>query len=171
MVFVVHLARAIFLDVDFDFLGNEVGVTVVIDFEHDVSLPFFEADDVEGPGSVFRVVLYLGDAFIADLPVERIAVVSIRGERFAVAVLGDEAHGEQGRFLAVPHFNFPLHLAILIAHDLLAAIADNQADSFGMVVCVVVVDGVVVVAAARGKKGKNKHTEGRDFPEHDLILQ
>ena len=139
-------ARPAFFDVDLDILRDEIGVVVVVQLDNQGGLPFFEADDVEGPGAVFLVVLDFGDALVADLPVKGIAVVRVRDE--PVAVLGEEAHGQQGCFQAVPDLDFPLYLAVLVADQLLAAAEDDQAERLGVLFLLMGVYGIVVVAAA-----------------------
>ena len=148
VVLVGILARAAFLDVDLDLLGDEVGVPAVKDLEDEGGLPLSEADDVEGPGAVQLVLLDLGDGLVADLPAQGETIVGVGLEE--VAVLGDEAHREQGRLPVVAHLDDALDLAVLLAHDLLAAAADDQTERFGVFFVVGLgVDGVGVVAAPR----------------------
>ena len=72
-----------------------------------------------------------------------------------VAVLGEEAHGQQGCFQAVSDLDFPLYLAAFLADELLAAAEDDQAERLGVVIPLMGVYGIVVVAAA----GKQQQCE------------
>ena len=147
-------ARTAFFDVDFDFLRDEIGVAFVADFDEDGSLAFFQADDVKSPSAVFLVMFDFGDALVGNFPVEAEAIFFVWSEE--VAIFGDKAHGQQGRFQAVAHFDFTFDFAVFVADDLLAAVANNQADGLGVFFFVLGIDGVVVVAAASDKEAKAK---------------
>ena len=121
-------------------------MVVVDQIEHQGGLPFFQTGDVEGPGAVFLVLFDFGDAFVGDFPVKTIPVVRVRGE--LVAVLGDEAHDQQGCFQAVPDFDFAFYLAVFLADELLAAAEDDQAERLGVLFPLMGVYGIVVVATA-----------------------
>ena len=75
-----------------------------------------------------------------------ISLVWIRDE--PVAVLGEEAHGQQGCFQAGPDLDFPLYLAAFLADEFLAAAEDDQAERLGVVIPRIGVYGIVVVATA-----------------------
>ena len=102
----------------------------MVDFDDDGRLALFQADDVKSPSTVFGVMLNFGDALVGNFPAKGEAIGRVWGEE--VAIFGDKAHGQQGRFQAVAHFDFAFDLAVFLADDLLAAAANNQADSFGV---------------------------------------
>ena len=123
-------ARTAFFDVDFDFFRDEVGVASVVDFEDDGRLALLQADDVKSPSTVFGVMLDFGDALVGNFPAKGEAIGRVWGKE--VAIFGDKAHGQQGRFQVVAHFDFACDLAVLVADDLLAAAENNQAEGFGV---------------------------------------
>ena len=86
------LPGAILNDVDSYFRGYEIGMAPVVYFDNYGGLALFQPDDMEGPGSIFFVLLDGGDMLISDGPGQRITFSWIWGEK--VAVFSDKAHGE-----------------------------------------------------------------------------